>query len=79
MLQQAPFAYKTLTAAMAYAIQFVPAGGAGIWSRTIGTNPPKTVSIRHVVICCLPGLYGPIDETRPRIDPLSGLPFNGET
>jgi hypothetical protein len=35
--------------------------------------------VRHVVIHCLPGLYGPFNATLPRIDPQSGLPFNGET
>lgn len=36
---------------------------------------------RQVVIHCLPGLYGPVDELNglPRVDPVSGIPFNGET
>ncbi|MBP8302465.1 MAG: hypothetical protein KA020_19015, partial [Planctomycetes bacterium] len=50
------------------------------------TVPPSTqpeditLTVRQVVIHCVPGLYGPVDEKsgQVRIDPASGLPFNGE-
>ena len=73
VLQQAPFSFKTLTAAVAYGRQFVG------FTKVFG---PRRLRIRHVLIHCLPGLYGPFDPlnpTLPRIDPQSGLPFNGET
>ena len=73
VLQQAPFSFKTLTAAVAYGSQFVG------FTKHFAIIPPRDLRIRHVLIHCLPGLYGLIDATHPRIDPQSGLPFNGET
>jgi hypothetical protein len=89
VLQHAPFPFRTLTeagapgqGAIAYARQFVRASNGGqMWSNFINTaTNPKTVYISHVVIHCLPGLYGPfsLGVPPPRIDPQSGLPFNGE-
>jgi hypothetical protein len=72
VLQHAPFSFKTLEAAITYGRQFVG------FRRTIATQPQKEVTVRHVVIHCLPGLYGPVGPELPRIDPQSGLPFNGE-
>lgn len=86
VLQQAPFAFRTLTAAngaLAYVNQFLPIPNAtgGMDFYTVDLDPgPGThlVDIQHVVIHCLPGVYGPIVGGLPDIDPASGLPFNGE-
>ena len=87
VLQHAPFAFRTLKAAMSYALQFVPAGISmgNLWSRVVSF--PRSgqeailvlMTIRHVVIHCLPGLYGPRIPGLPDVDPASGLPFNGES
>ncbi len=80
VLQHAPFSFRTLTSAMNYARLFLPTANAGVrWSQAIYTTPGKTVWIRHVVIHCLPGVYGPFVAGLPNVDPASGLPFNGET
>ncbi|MBK9129937.1 MAG: hypothetical protein IPM13_19485 [Phycisphaerales bacterium] len=88
VLQHAPFAFRTVKAAMSYALQFVPAGISmgNLWSRVVSfpRSPPQLpidvlMTIRHVVIHCLPGLYGPRIPGLPDIDPASGLPFNGDS
>ncbi|MBK8975135.1 MAG: hypothetical protein IPM29_04370 [Planctomycetes bacterium] len=78
LLQHAPYPFRTLT---------TPAGsgtalGAIDWiEQTIGALPrngagPTGYTIDHVIVHCLPGLYGP--RSSQPIDPQSGLAFNGE-
>ncbi len=72
-LQQMPYSFKTVTAA----ISWINANGfaAGNWK-----NPQTNRVIRKIVIHCLPGLYGPITPgLNQEIEPTSGLPWNGET
>ena len=74
-LQHAPYSFRTVTAAVS-------------WINSLGnpplpwTNPDNGQVIRHIVIHCLPGLYGPILPNEPgnddAFDPNSGEPWNGE-
>src|SRR5690606_26358618 len=71
-LQHAPYPFRTLTG---------PQGALAYVKRefaTYTTLPQKTLTpaVTHVVIHCMPGLYGPTSPTA--IDPVSGLPCNGE-
>jgi hypothetical protein len=71
-LQQMPYSFKTVTAA----ISWITSNGfaSGAWK-----NPQTNRYIRKIVIHCLPGLYGPIDPNKTtEIDGASGLPWNGE-
>lgn len=72
-LQHAPYSFKTLrSAAMDGALDYVDA--------VLPDLPPLPqfgIPVDHVVVHCLPGLYGPTTPTV--IDPVSGLPFNGES
>ncbi|HHI79716.1 MAG TPA: hypothetical protein ENK02_07025, partial [Planctomycetes bacterium] len=72
-LQQMPYSFKTVTAA----INWITSNGfdTGSWK-----NPDTKRYIRKIVIHCLPGLYGPKDPNLSvEIDPASGLPWNNET
>ena len=70
-LQQIPYSFKTVTAAIN-------------WIKTFGIHqqpwpyPNSNRKIRKAVIHCLPGLYGPALYPG-EIDPRSGLPWNNET
>jgi hypothetical protein len=82
VLQHAPYAFKTLTnstGALAYIysnFNFGLSGQAGLpW-----LNGTTGCQVTHIVIHCLPGLYGP--SAIPGLsdnDAEAGLPFNGET
>jgi len=66
-LFQAPFAFRTVTAAVAYV------------AATFGNLPwssPENFTVEKVVVHCLPGIYGPALGTP--LDAATGLPWNGE-
>jgi hypothetical protein len=73
-LQHAPYSFKTVTAALSYVQQFNPNG-------PLYSNSSTQVQLNAIVIHCLPGLYGPVDEAAglALFDPDSGLPFNDES
>jgi hypothetical protein len=74
-LQHAPYPFRTLSGTQG-ALSYLDAVFPILpWS----TSQGRTVS--HVVIHCLPGLYGPttVGGMPTPIDPGSGLPFNGES
>jgi hypothetical protein len=81
-LQHAPYSFRTVTNAIDWIETTL--GGPGTpplpWTNA-ALDPPQTV--RHIVIHCMPGLYGPRDPQTPDdaedFDPRSGLPWNGET
>lgn len=86
-LQHASYPFRTLTGnngALAYidaVFDNVAIAGAGDpvlpWE-----NPDNHAQVTHVVVHCLPGLYGPrrddLASDELDIDPLSGLAWNGE-
>lgn len=91
----APYPFRTITNGQAGEVEPGPTttvlGGALSWIGTIiGALPatmqtePTTLTITHVVIHLLPGLYGPIDRdevTSPpgkEVNSANGLPWNGE-
>lgn len=78
-LQQAAYSFRTVTAAIAWVNSLASGGGPPLpW-----TNAATAQTIRHVVIHCRPGLYGPRRFDAPSneedFDAASGLPWNGET
>lgn len=80
-LQHGPYSFRTVTAAIAWInTRLSQPGGPLPWE-----NEVTHQTIDHLVIHCLPGLYGPryLDpEDEPgteEYDPRSGLPWNGET
>ena len=77
LLQHAPFHFKTLTGtngALAWIDSLLLAGNQVLpW-----TNPAGGRSVDWIVVHCLPGLYGPLGDGLPDVDPVSGLRFNGE-
>ncbi|MBK8976356.1 MAG: hypothetical protein IPM29_10540 [Planctomycetes bacterium] len=86
-LQHAPYTFRTLTGpngALEYVRRnfgFVSWGSTVPqpmgWTNSNGVDPERRVG--HVVIHCLPGLYGPRGLAgEPDVDPQSGLRFNGE-
>ncbi len=68
-LQHLPFSFKTVTAALDMIYNQLPVLPYTVNGKTV----------ERYVIHCLPGLYGPIPANGPRIDPRTGLPWNGET
>ena len=81
VLQHAPYAFRTVRAAIAW-FQGFPSGPSNQplpWTNN-QTNPPQDLAF--AVVHCLPGLYGPRHWTTPAnaedFDPASGLPWNGE-
>ena len=83
-LQHAPYSFKTIThARLPSAPNTPPDIGALEYVRRLfpslpWTNPTTGKTVTHVVIHCLPGLYGPKLAGLPDLDPESNLPFNGE-
>lgn len=75
-LQHAPYPFRTLSGqngALAYIASRIEPGFLACHQVPGSCNLP---SISHVVVHCLPGLYGP--RLSQPIDARSGLPFNGE-
>ena len=76
-LQHAPYAFRTLT---------TPAGTAGFGALdyidailpVLPSEHPERGTVTHVLVHCLPGLYGPLLQGQSDIDPRSGIPYNGE-
>ncbi|MCC6672279.1 MAG: hypothetical protein IT458_14550 [Planctomycetes bacterium] len=81
ILQHAPFAFRTLTGlsgALAYLnSQFGPPPATP--SQSWWVHPDHGRVVNRALIHLMPGLYGPVGASLPRIDLRSGLPFNGET
>jgi len=82
LLQQAPYAFRTLTGPQgvgAYLDQLSAAYGIGSLPWVIHL-PQGDVLVSWVIVHCLPGLYAPAlaTDTPPFIDSRSGLRFNGE-
>lgn len=79
-LQHAPYSFRTLSGGFG-AISYVNAlfdDNAGAAGPSLPwTNPDNQAQVTHVVIHCLPGLYGP-RTTQPDIDPETGQQWNGE-
>ena len=94
VLQHAPYSFRTLsgsTGALEYVNRvFDPdplLNGSFVlpWTNATvtgqgGTRPGNGNIATHVIVHCLPGLYGPrySQHGDPEIDPVSGLPWNGE-
>ncbi len=86
-LQHAPFAFRTLSREKG-AIEYVQrlfstaASGQSPATTVLPWAHPSGRIVTHVVIHCLPGLYGPRNPSLPaetqEIDPTTGLPWNGE-
>lgn len=86
-LQHAPFSFRTLSGnkgAIEY-VQRVFSTAATATTPAITQLPwthPSGRVVTHVVIHCLPGLYGPrnplLAAGTEEIDPVTGLPWNGE-
>jgi hypothetical protein len=78
-LQHAPYSFRTVTAAVAW----INAPSTFGTPALPFTHPQSGARIRHLVIHCLPGLYGPRTPGLPagsdEFDPESGLPWNGES
>lgn len=86
-LQHASYPFRTLTGdsgALAYIdAVFDDLGTPGAGDPILPwINPDNQAQVTHVVIHCLPGLYGPRQDNLPAnqldIDPVSGLAWNGE-
>jgi hypothetical protein len=81
----APYPFKTIDARWANnrggALEYVNSQILGNTAgNRAGVRLPKTFGnyqITHVIIHCLPGLYGPVQPSATDSD--SGIPFNGET
>lgn len=73
VLNQAPYSFRTVGAAISYINTFKPSGGNNAlpW-----TNPNNGKEAIYAVIHCLPGLYGGV---KGQVDPENGIPWNGET
>lgn len=67
---QAPYSFRTVSAALAYITVAFPGGLP--WTDGSGQRVEK------VVIHCLPGLYGPRLTGTPLVDPNSGQVWNGD-
>ncbi|MCA8975987.1 MAG: hypothetical protein KDC98_14790 [Planctomycetes bacterium] len=86
-LQHAPYSFRTLTG-LHGAIEYV----CTLFDDPARVNPPAPLlpwlnpqtgmTVTHVVIHCLPGLYGPrnplLPHGTPDVDAVTGLPWNGE-
>ncbi len=84
-LQHAPYSFKTLSSPQSEmgAVEYVQRPFVVPQTTPIPTlpwtHPDGDRRVTHVVIHCLPGLYGPIHHGYPDPpDPASGLPWNGE-
>lgn len=78
-LDHAPYAFRTVTAAIAYVRSWAGQAPYLPFDVDFGSGDIRTIS--YVVIECLPGLYGPSTSASGLgdLDPKSGLRFNGET
>ncbi|MBK8099140.1 MAG: hypothetical protein IPK26_18690 [Planctomycetes bacterium] len=86
-LQHAPYSFRTLSGAHG-ALEYVyrvfddPNAPAGSPLLPYTSTRQGLRRVTHVVIQCMPGLYGPrnpnLPITEPEIDPRTGLPWNGE-
>ena len=72
-LVYAPAPFKTVTAAISRINTNINKG------RLPWKNPATGKWIDFIVIRCNPGLYGPSQDPGNETDPLSGLPWNGES
>jgi hypothetical protein len=85
-LQQAPYSFKTVAAALMYITTNFRLPGNTVpnelpWKKPYFKGQPE-LWIDYIVIQCYPGIYGPKKDkngTLVPIDQKSGLPFNGET
>jgi hypothetical protein len=79
-LQHAPYPFRTVTAAVRW-VNNLPLNAAG--TPLPYTNPETEEVVDAVIIHCMPGLYGPRDQSTQTghddFDPASGLPWNGES
>ncbi len=80
-LQQAPYSFKTVTAAIQYINgEFVTSNTnwqSKGWKRPNRPGHNENYWIKFIEIQCLPGIYAPKDPG-DSVDPRSGLPYNGE-
>lgn len=82
VIQHAPYNFRTVHAAVQYLGTWPsppPGGPAHFYENP---SDPQNKWIYHVVIHCMPGLYGPrspsANPNDDDFDPRSGLPWNGE-
>jgi len=77
VLQHAPYHFKTLTGtngAIAWIESVLMAGNLPLpWPHP--GSPARSVD--WILVHCLPGLYGPIGDGLPDLDPVSGQRYNG--
>jgi hypothetical protein len=82
-LRHAPFAFKTITAAVQYIRDLAPPGTAPL--PFVGADDPTTPGVvdrvvwAAAVIHLMPGIYGPNPPTSIVVDPGPALPHNGES
>jgi hypothetical protein len=70
LIHHAPYSFRTIAGALNYI--------RGVFPTLPWFNPSTNTTVEHVVVHCLPGLYGPRIVGLPDVDPVSGLPWNGE-
>jgi len=76
-LQHAPYAFRTLTSPPGEvgALEYIDA----LLPELPAKHPEHPRQVTHVLVHCLPGLYGPTGLAgQTDIDPRSGIPYNGE-